>query len=404
MKNNKWTKYTIDQLVMICNEKIDSKILNKFNYVSATNLLPNIGGLIPADSIPSSKVTKFKKGDILFSNIRPYFKKLLYATFDGGCSNDVIVFRSKEEIIPKFFYYLISQQYFIDFVTASSKGTKMPRGDKDAIKKFEFYVPSRIIQEKITNILSSLDSKIELNNQINEKLEETAKALYKEWFVNFNFPDENGLPYKDNGGEFVDSELGKIPVGWNVGKLDDIIIDITSGVSTKVKSELSDDIYKYPVIGASRTMAYSNDYNIDSKVLIIGRVGTLGVVQRINEKVWATDNTLIVNTSYYEYVYNILKTLDYKSLNRGSTQPLITRTDIRNTKIIIPNEQILTIFENLLLPFSNQLENCIKETKVLDKIKNILLSKLMSGQIDVDKLNIDWDKLDKTLKEVENLV
>lgn len=384
---------------------------NLFKYLRITDIKDDgtldYENMTSVDDMSSYKYI-LKDNDIVFARTgNSTGRSYLYDKRDGTLvyAGYLIKFSLDEKKVnPKYVKYYTLTDDYKGWVNSFATGSTRNSINAKIYGDMEIKVPRREVQDRIVSILDCIENKIRYSNHIILVLESIAKAIYNEWFVNFNFPDENGLPYKDNGGEFVDSELGKIPVGWNVGKLDDIIIDITSGVSTKVKSELSDDIYKYPVIGASRTMAYSNDYNIDSKVLIIGRVGTLGVVQRINEKVWATDNTLIVNTSYYEYVYNILKTLDYKSLNRGSTQPLITRTDIRNTKIIIPNEQILTIFENLLLPFSNQIENCIKETKVLDKIKNILLSKLMSGQIDVDKLNIDWDKLDKTLKEVENLV
>src|SRR5690606_14224033 len=152
----------------------------------------------------------------------------------------------------------------------------------------------------------TLDEKIETNNQINEKLEEMAQALFKRWFVDFEFPNENGEPYKSSGGEMVESELGMIPKGWGVGKLGDII-SISSGKRPKEKQADSSEKYPFPIVGASSIMGYTSDFNYNEPVLIIGRVGTHGIIQRFTNKVWASDNTLVIKSKYYGFTYNILK-------------------------------------------------------------------------------------------------
>ena len=153
------------------NQKINFSSVNKSQYISTENLLPQKGGIIRATSSPmNGNVNSFEAGDTLVSNIRPYFKKIWNATFSGTCSNDVLVFRAKKNVNQLFLYYLLSEDQFFDYSMASSKGTKMPRGDKKCLMEYRVpYYPIEY-QDKIANFLSSLDKKIEVNNQINKNL------------------------------------------------------------------------------------------------------------------------------------------------------------------------------------------------------------------------------------------
>lgn len=165
--------------------KINVSVLNNNNYVSTDNMLADRKGIIEAVALPNLETTQiYKEGDVLISNIRPYFKKIYYAKKAGGCSNDVLVFQAKNAD-SKFLYYLLADDRFFDYATATSKGTKMPRGDKNAIMNYEINSFAVDSQQKIAKILSSLDDKIELNNRINKNLEEQAQALFKSWFVDF---------------------------------------------------------------------------------------------------------------------------------------------------------------------------------------------------------------------------
>lgn len=165
-------------------DKIAITALNRNNYVSTENMLANKAGIVRASSLPAVAQTQaFLSGDVLVSNIRPYFKKIWFAKFDGGCSNDVLVFRAKEGVSSRFLYYVLANDSFFAYSTATSKGTKMPRGDKTAIMGYEVPKITPEEQEKITAILSALDDKIELNNKINANLEQQAQALFKAWFV-----------------------------------------------------------------------------------------------------------------------------------------------------------------------------------------------------------------------------
>lgn len=138
----------ISNIASIINAKIDGSCLNSATYISTENMLPNCGGIVDSSSIPTGKVTRFSDNDILLSNIRPYFKKLWFASFSGGCSNDVICLRSDNQTcLAKYLYYALCTDRFIDSFSASSKGTKMPRGDKNAL--LTYGIPDRSMEEQL---------------------------------------------------------------------------------------------------------------------------------------------------------------------------------------------------------------------------------------------------------------
>ncbi len=166
------------KLFEICdliNEKI--KLNNCINenlsdfYVSTENMLPNKAGITTPSSVPTvGSITAYKKNDTLVSNIRPYFKKIWKATSCGGCSNDVLVFRAKNGITADFLYYSLADDRFFNYSMQTSKGTKMPRGDKKAILEYTVSDLDLVTQKKATIILSLIDRKIAVNNAINDNL------------------------------------------------------------------------------------------------------------------------------------------------------------------------------------------------------------------------------------------
>ena len=174
--NNKGTS-TLKEKIALCDiceyrkGKVKVSSLSDVTYISTENMLPNKEGVTNATSLPSVELTQeYKVGDVLVSNIRPYFKKIWFATYDGGCSNDVLVFKAKKKICPEYLYYVLANDDFFNYTMLTSKGTKMPRGDKDAIMKYEVPNLDRETQEKIAGLLKSIDDKISINKQINDNL------------------------------------------------------------------------------------------------------------------------------------------------------------------------------------------------------------------------------------------
>src|SRR5699024_10522403 len=134
---------------------------------------------------------------------------------------------------------------------------------------------------------------------------------------------------------------------------------------------------------ANGVMAYTNGFNFNEDLIITGRVGTLGIIRRYYEKIWASDNTLVIQTKYLNYIENYLKTIDYYSLNRGSTQPLLTQGDLQNQLIKFNEEEVLKFEDNNQI-FVDKIRNNEKENQQLSNLIDILLPKLMNGEIDLD--------------------
>lgn len=164
-------KSKLSDICFCAKGKVDVSGLTDTDYISTENMLPNKGGITTASSLPSTAQTQaYMKDDVLVSNIRPYFKKIWLADCNGGCSNDVLVFRANEDTDARFLYYVLADDAFFDYSTATSKGTKMPRGDKTAIMQYEVPHFDLQTQKKIAGVLADIDDKIALNDRINKNL------------------------------------------------------------------------------------------------------------------------------------------------------------------------------------------------------------------------------------------
>ena len=217
-------------------------------------------------------------------------------------------------------------------------------------------IPTIEQQQKIVSEYEAVIRRIRLNEQIIVKLEETAQALYRKMFV-------DGI------------DKNHLPEGWRIGTLGEIA-EINSGKTCKDKSEQQTGIYQWPVAGASGIIGYSPTYNHDENFITAGRVGTLGVVNRYDGKVFCADNVLIIKSCHYEYCYQILQSIDYKELAKGGVQSLITQTDLKNVEALLPDEHTLNIFEKEVSCLSSRV--CLKkqENLKLIELQSLLLAKM----------------------------
>ena len=218
------------------------------------------------------------------------------------------------------------------------------------------YLPSIEQQQKIVSEYEAVTRRIRLNEQIIAKLEETAGALYRKMFV-----------------DGIDKE--NLPKGWRMGTLGEIA-DVNSGKTCKDKSEQQTEIYQWPVAGASGIIGYSPTYNQDESFITTGRVGTLGVVNRYDGKVFCADNVLIIKSSHYEYCYQILRSIDYKELAKGGVQSLITQTDLKNVEALFPDKHTLNLFEEQISCLSSLVRLKKQENIKLTKLQSLLLAKM----------------------------
>ena len=204
---------------------------------------------------------------------------------------------------------------------------------------------------------------------VNNNLEEQIMCIYQFWFEDFGL--SNGI----------------CPQSW---KYEDFssIADIASGKRPPVRSSMFCDETPFPLIGAASVMGFTSKSNNNNRILVIGRVGTHGVVQRFNIPCWTSDNTLVITSPYYEFVNQVLHRIDYAAMNRGSTQPLITQGDLKKVNILVPDKDSLLKFEDFVKPLMNKWDTNNREIIKLTALRDTLLPKLMSCEIDVSKISI----------------
>lgn len=365
MKMEEWKEYKLSDICDYGKDRIEVSSLDNSNYISTENMLPNRAGITTATTLPTGEYTpSFEIDDTLVSNIRPYFKKIWKATFSGGCSADVLVFKAKENVSKEYLYYVLADDEFFKYSMTTSKGTKMPRGDKTSIMNYPVKLPPLSTQQKIAAILSSLDDKIELNNKINTNLEHQAQALFKNWFVDFE-------PFG-----------GKMPEGWKVGKLSDLIT-VKYGKDHK---KLDDG--KYPVYGSGGIMRYVDNFLYDKESVLIPRKGTLNNVFYINEPFWSVDTmfyTEMKKENIAKYVYFFVKGKDLNAMNAGSAVPSMTTEILNAVEVVIPSDEWLAKFEMICSPIFKQIKQYIIENQNLEQIRDALLPRLMNGEIKIDK-------------------
>lgn len=342
--------------------KTEVKRLNNITYISTENMLPNKGGITEASSLPSIVLTQeYRKGDVLVSNIRPYFKKIWQAKYDGGCSNDVLVFTPNPMTDKDFLYYVLANDEFFLYSMATSKGTKMPRGDKDSIMQYEIPDIGLDRQRKIASVLKSLDGKIQLNIAINNNLEQQAQAIYSRMFIEHR------------------------QESWSTGQLSDLI-SVKYGKDHK---KLADG--NYPVYGSGGIIRYVEKPLHTGESVLIPRKGTLNNVIYVNEAFWSVDTmfyTEMLHPNIAKFVYHFVKSKDLASLNAGSAVPSMTTNILNAMQLYIPDEKTLKKFENIVSPMYSAMQENTKESKILANTRDTLLPKLMSGELDVSDIDL----------------
>jgi type I restriction enzyme S subunit len=202
--------------------------------------------------------------------------------------------------------------------------------------------------------------------------------------VDFEFPDVNGNPYKSSGGKMILSDLGYIPNEWEISNFGNLVT-ISSGKKSINKTATSNEIYNIPILGASQIIGYTDKPLYLENIIVIGRVGTHGVIQDIVGASWPSDNTLVIKTKYNEYVRNFLDEVEWKTLNSGSTQPLITQTSVKKLPLVLPTTNLLSNYETISLVFRNKIRLLSNENTILSTTRDAILPKLMNGELDLDE-------------------
>ena len=365
--------------------KVEVENLNTKNYISTENMLPNKSGITEATSLPNvSSTQEYKNGDVLVSNIRPYFKKIWQARYDGGCSNDVLVFVPKSTTDRDFLYYLLAYDDFFTYSMATSKGTKMPRGDKTSIMQYEVPMLDFCTQKKIASVLKSLDEKIELNNAINENLQQQAQAIFANEFLS----------------------LESLPDGWKRGSLIDIA-DYLNGLAMQKYRPAVDEV-GIPVLkikelrqgccDATSEVCSPNiktNYIIHDGDVIFSWSGSLlvdfwcGGICGLNQHLFKVTSSVYDKWFYYAWTKHHLERFIAVAADKATTMGHIKRDELAKAEVLIPNTADYNRIGSLLHPIYDLIITNRIECKKLAETRDTLLPKLMSGEIDVSEVDYE---------------
>lgn len=390
-------------------DKVSSDAIGLENYVTTDSILQNKAGRVKASNLPptSCTLTRFQKGDILIANIRPYLRKIWLADIDGGCNADVLVFRAINGYSSAFVYAVLMQDSFYIYAMKGAKGSKMPRGDKEQIMRFE--VPSNLQDtDEIGYFIVAIKAKIDLLNQINRNLEAIARQLYDYWFVQFDFPDENGRSYKSSGGKMVWNEKLKreIPDGWEVVNLfDGVEVQYGFPFSTElfVEDETAIPVVRIRDILNGTTSAFSTEiadskYKLAKGDLLIGMDGNFHMNLWSDDKAYLNQRSVRIRRkednqiSALQVLFEIAPYIKAKEQNaKGSTVGHLSDKDLKGIWLLSPSSNTHFV---PALTFGNIAAKLISnrnEIAALTAQRDELLPLLMNGQVSVRPRALNCD-------------
>ena len=300
-------------------------------------------------------------------------------------------FNGNRTVLPRFVsYFLLTEEHKQWMMNQCSHGATMASLNQDIISRIPLHLPPLPTQRKIASILSAYDDLIENNTRRIAIAEEMARAIYREWFVNFRFPGHENV-------KLVDSPLGMIPEGWKVGELQHLV-SFANGKSIKPGGEGA-----YVAFGSNGPIGHSHEFRYQCGI-IIGRVGAYcGSVAYSPHPFWASDNTIVALSQHDDsFIPFVLYMLQDMNLNRhagGAAQPLLTQTTLKKLQIVTPPNETIEVFcevVSLILTETSCLE---KKNHNLRTTRDLLLPKLISGKLDVEDLGIDVGMPAEALEE-----
>ena len=386
-------KSELKDLCYYAKEKIDGSALTEETYISTENMLPDKGGITAASSLPTSKqVPMYRKNDVLVSNIRPYFKKIWFAQNDGGCSNDVLIIRAKDNVDARFLYYTLANDAFFDFSTASAKGTKMPRGDKTAIMHYEVTLFDLETQRKIASVLSDIDKKIQINNQINKNLLHQIIALYEHLLQEADWPTATILD--------VAEKVAMGPFGSNIK----VSTFVSEGVPIISGNHLRGYFLEEPefnYITEEHAERLKNSIVVP-RDLIFTHAGNIGQVSMIpkgckydryvlsqRQFYLRCDETKVVPEFLLLFFHSASGQHELLSYANQTGVPSIAQpaSNLKKISFKCPPLQAQLMWQEQVHPLLGQYLNNRLETERLSSLRDTLLPRLMSGEIDVSAID-----------------
>ena len=298
---------------------------------------------------------------------------LVSKKFDGVnlTENAVRLTEFSKDVCPEFLAYILKSPERKEYMEQVAGGSAQPKLGIYKIEAIKVDLPDIQIQHKIADILSAYDDLIENNQKQIKLLEEAAQRLYKEWFVDLRFPGHENTKIVDG-----------VPEGWSRTNINEILTfhrgyDLT-------KSEMKAG--RYPVVGSTTVIGYHNEFKIKGPGIATGRSGSLGKYQFIWDNFWPHNTSLYIS-DYKDhnifFIYSLLQTVDFASLNNGGAIPTLNRNVLSNIEVIEPTDELQEMFAKIAEPQYQKIKNLEKQNDRLKTARDLLLPKLMSGEMEV---------------------
>ncbi len=377
----KWENYQLKEIAGYWTGKVEASFLDATNYISTDNLIPDRGGVVNSNYVPTSgNANSYSEYDVLISNIRPYFKKIWFADKQGGCSNDVLVIRAKENVEPLFLYYQLSKDAFFDDMVAGSNGTKMPRGNKTSIMEFRLQIPPLPTQRRIATILSAYDDLIEANLKRIKLLEEKVFVSYKllvnsEKLIEGKVRDLAGVKsgYAFKSRDWSDEGFPVIKIK-NIGNND---IELTD--CSFIPENIAEAANKFKLNAGDLLIAMTG--------ATVGKIGMMPKTETsfyLNQRVGIFKPTVEKAELFLFCFFNEPSAKNaVESLASGAAQPNISGGQIESIKLLYPKIETVTEFGNSIKSHFELIWNLKEQNTKLREARDILLPRLMNGQIEV---------------------
>lgn len=350
-----------------------------------------------------------QKGDLLIATVGANIGQICLMDETIACvaQNTIGLRVNRKKVNPHYIYYLLSSRAYQDYLKSLDVGSAQPSIKVPHLLGINVEVPSLNIQNKIVDTFSILDDKIELNIQMNKTLEAIGQALFKHWFVDFDFPDEEGKPHKSSGGEMVDSELGEMPKGWKIGELTEFL-DFLEGpgirnwqytlggtrfINIRLIKNNDIDIANANYVSNEEAYGKYKHFLLEEKDMIVSTSGTLGRTAIVRKK----HLPLMLNTSVirfrpidaesypfmYQYLNSSLFYNELRSLASGSVQLNFGPMHLKSMKMLMPAKEILNLYNKSVSCVYDKIVSNLDKSDILSHLRDSLLPRLMSGRIRV---------------------
>lgn len=384
-----WIECTIGDLCSTISDTYKGKD-EKVVLVNTSDVLE--GKVLNHTAVPNKNLKgqfkkTFKKHDILYSEIRPANKRFAFVDFENTsnyiASTKLMVLRHNDKVLPEFLYAILKSNYVIaelQHLAETRSGTFPQITFSSELSSMKVSLPDKKTQEQIVSVLSSIEQKMDTNAQINNNLEQQAKVLYKDFFFDVT-------PFSTDG---------NLPDGWRLGTVGDII-QLHDSKRVPLSGAERDKMAKiYPYYGATSVLDYVDNYLFDGIYLLLGEDGTvvdsLGfpILQYVYGQFWVNNHAHIITGKEgfsVEELYLFFSLTNIKSIVTGAVQQKVSQLNLKKVPAIIPSKDALSAFDELIQPIFSQIRNLRDENARLADLRDTLLPKLMSGELDVSDID-----------------